>query len=218
MKKLWFFENVNLFNFLCPHKFKEFIGKHTFTDYKKGDYIYLEEDKSEKIYLLNAGKIKIGYITEDGEEVILAILNKGEIFGEKAIFDNDVRNEFAQVIENNTSVCSVTQDIMSELLKNNQDFNLSIYKFIGYKFKKLERRIQLLLFKDTKTRLKEFIKELAEDYGDFEPISKKTIIKHPYSQKEIASLIGTSRPTLNAIMGELKQENYLNFDRKFISL
>lgn len=218
MKALWFFENVNLFNFLCPHKYKEFSSKHTFLDYKKGDFIYMEEDKSDKIYLINSGKIKVGYITDEGDEIILAILNKGEIFGEKAIFDNDFRNEFAQVIENQTSVCSVTQDVMAELLKNNDDFNVSIYKFIGYRFKKLERRIQLLLFKDTKTRLKEFIKELSNDYGEVNPISKEIIIKHPYSQKELATLIGTSRPTLNLMLSDLKYDRYLDFDRKLIIL
>ena len=218
MKALWFFENVNLFNFLCPHKYKEFANEHSFLDYNKGDYIYMEEDKSDKIYLINSGKIKIGYITDDGDEIILAILYKGEIFGEKAIFDNDVRNEFAQAIESNTSICSVTQEVMSELLKNNDDFNVSIFKFIGYRFKKLERRIQLLLFKDTKTRLKEFIKELSNDFGFENPISKDIIIKHPYSQKEIATLIGTSRPTLNGMLNELQLENYIEFERKQIVL
>jgi CRP/FNR family cyclic AMP-dependent transcriptional regulator len=218
MKALWFFENVNLFNFLCPHKYKEFANEHSFLDYNKGDYIYMEEDKSDKIYLINSGKIKIGYITDDGDEIILAILYKGEIFGEKAIFDNDVRNEFAQAIESNTSICSVTQEVMLEILKNNDDFNVSIFKFIGYRFKKLERRIQLLLFKDTKTRLKEFIKELSNDFGFENPISKDIIIKHPYSQKEIATLIGTSRPTLNGMLNELQLENYIEFERKLIVL
>jgi CRP-like cAMP-binding protein len=218
MKALWFFENVNLFNFLCPHKYKEFANEHSFLDYNKGDYIYMEEDKSDKIYLINTGKIKIGYITDDGDEIILAILYRGEIFGEKAIFDNDERNEFAQAIENGTSICSVTQEVMSELLKNNDDFNVSIFKFIGYRFKKLERRIQLLLFKDTKTRLKEFIKELSNDFGFENPISKDIIIKHPYSQKEIATLIGTSRPTLNGMLNELQLENYIEFERKQIVL
>jgi CRP-like cAMP-binding protein len=218
MKALWFFENVNLFNFLCPHKYKEFANEHSFLDYNKGDYIYMEDDKSDKIYLINSGKIKIGYITDEGDEIILAILNKGEIFGEKAIFDNDLRNEFAQAIENETSICSVTQEVMSELLKNNDDFNVSIFKFIGYRFKKLERRIQLLLFKDTKTRLKEFIKELSNDFGFENPISKDIIIKHPYSQKEIATLIGTSRPTLNGMLNDLQEEKYIEFERKMIIL
>jgi len=107
---------------------------------------------------------------------------------------------------------------MIDLLRDNKEFSLKIYKFIGFRFKKLERRLQLLLFKDTKTRLKEYLKELAEDFGYTNQISGDIIIRHPYTQKEIASLIGTSRPTLNVLLNELKAERYLHFDRKEIIL
>ena len=69
MKNLWFFENVNLFNLLCPHKFKEYKACHTFDYYKKSDYVYFEEDAANKVFLIEKGKIKLGYYTEDGFEV-----------------------------------------------------------------------------------------------------------------------------------------------------
>jgi CRP-like cAMP-binding protein len=218
MKSLWFFEDVNLFTILCPHQFKDYKNSHEFYNFKKNDFIYFEDDSADKIYLINFGKVKIGYITEDGEEIITAILSKGEIFGEKAILGEIKRNEFAQSIDNETSICTITTSDMIELLRENKDFSLKIYKFIGYRFKKLERRLQMLLFKDTKTRLKEFLKELSDEFGYVNVISKDIIIKHPYTQKEIATLIGTSRPTLNVLLNELKDENYLDFERKEIIL
>ena len=84
------------------------------------------------------------------------------------------------------------------------------------RFRKMERRLQLLLFKDTKTRLVEFLNELKDDYGYCCPETGMTIVKHPYTQKDIASLIATSRPTLNILMNELKESNTLNFTRKKI--
>ena len=218
MNSLWFFDDVNLFTILCPHRFKDFKKSHEFNIYKKSDYIYFEEDSADKIYLINYGKVKIGYVTEDGEEIIMAILSKGEIFGEKAILGEEKRNEFAQAIDSETSLCTITTDMMIDLLRENKEFSLKIYKFIGFRFKKLERRLQLLLFKDTKTRLKEFIKELGEDFGYKNVVTGDTIIRQPYTQKELATLIGTSRPTLNILLNELKDENYLDFDRKEITL
>ena len=76
----------------------------------------------------------------------------------------------------------------------------------------------MLLFKDTKTRLKEYLNELALDYGYKNTVSGDTVIKHPFTQREIASLIGTSRPTLNILINELQEEGYLQFDRKEIIL
>ena len=62
------------------------------------------------------------------------------------------------------------------------------------------------------------LKEMAEDFGYKNQVSGDIVIKHPYTQKEIAALIGTSRPTLNILLNELKEEEYLNFNRKEIIL
>ena len=218
MESLWFFDDVNLFKVLCPHKFKAYKSEHDFDAYKKKDYIYFEEDSANKVYLIEKGKVKIGYYNEEGNEIVKAILTRGEIFGETAILGESKREEFAQSIDNSTSICPVGVNTMHDLMRNNKTFSLKIYKVIGFKLKKLERRLQLLLFKDAKTRLLEFLDELCTDYGfDCEKTGDK-VIKHPYTQKDIASLIGTSRPTLNILLNELKEENIIEFTRKEIRI
>ncbi|WP_179339426.1 Crp/Fnr family transcriptional regulator [Winogradskyella ludwigii] len=218
MNSIWTFEDVNLFNLLCPHKFKAYKACHDFDAYKKTDYIYFEDDAANKVYLIEKGKVKIGYYNEDGSEVVKSILSKGDLFGEKAILGEEIRDEFAQSLDNNTSICPVGVDTMHELIRDNKTFGLRIYKFIGFKFKRLERRLQLLLFKDTKTRLIEFLDELCVDYGYDCKKTGDHVINHPYTQKDIASLIGTSRPTINILLNELKEENYLDFNRKEIRI
>ena len=218
MKSLWFFDDVNLFKVLCPHKFKAYKKDHDFDAYKKKDYIYFEEDSSNKVYLIEKGKVKIGYYNEDGVEVVKAILSRGELFGEKAILGEIKRDEFAQSIDNETSICPIGVQTMHDLMRNNQTFSFKVYKFIGFKFQKLERRLQLLLFKDTKTRLVEFLDELCVEYGYDCEKTGDHVIKHPYTQKDIASLIGTSRPTLNILLNELKKEKILDFGRKKIRI
>jgi CRP-like cAMP-binding protein len=218
MRSLWFFEDVKLFKVLCPHKLKAYKNSHDFNIYKKKDYIYFEEDSANKIYLIEKGKVKIGYYNENGDEIVKAILAKGELFGEKAILGDNVRDEFAQSIDNSTSICPIGVNAMHDLMRDNQTFSFKVYKFIGFKFKKLERRLQLLLFKDAKTRLVEFLNELCADYGYDCIETGDHIIKHPYTQKDIASLIGTSRPTLNILLNELKDENYINFNRNEIRI
>jgi len=213
---VWYFDDVNLFKILCPHKYPAYKKNHSLSLYKKRDYIYFTEDSANKIYLIDSGKVKIGYYTEEGEEVVKAILTKGEIFGEKAILGIDKRNEFAQSIDNNTSICPVSKDTLYSVMRDNVSVSFKIYKFIGLRMKKLERRLELLLFKDVKTRLLEFLNELCEDYGyDCEKTGDKVIV-HPYTQKDIASLIGTSRPTLNTVMNELKEAREISFNRKEI--
>jgi len=218
MKSLWYFEDVNLFRILCPHRFREYKKAHNFDEYGKCDYIYFEQDRSNKVYLIEKGKVKIGYYCEDGEEVVKAILTRGELFGEKAILGEDKRNEFAQSIDDHTTICPIGVQTLHELMRKNQNFSFKIYKFIGLRLQKLERRLQILLYKDAKTRLKEFLDELCEDYGYNCEKTGNMVIKHPFTQKDIASLIGTSRPTLNILLNDLKEEHYIDFKRKEIRI
>ncbi|RMA58058.1 Crp/Fnr family transcriptional regulator [Ulvibacter antarcticus] len=218
MQSIWVLEDVNLFRMLCPHKFKAYKKQHNFLNYKKEDFIYFEEDHASKVYLIEKGKVKIGHYTEAGDEIVKAILSKGELFGEKAILGEERRKEFAKSIDNTTSICPVSVETMHELMRENRSFSFRIYKLIGFRIKRLERRLDSILFKDAETRVHEFLQELAEDYGYCCPNTGDTVIKHPYTQKDIAHLIGTSRPTFNAIMNKMKENDLIDFSRKEIRL
>lgn len=211
MSAVWNLENVELFDLLCPHKFEAYKSKHTFKEYKKDDFIYLMDDNADKVFLVAEGKVKIGYITETGEEVIKNILVKGDLFGESALLGEEKRNEFAQIMDKNTMLCPMKKEDLADLMREYKSFTLKIYKLIGLRMTKLERRIDQLLFKDAKTRLLEFIRELAIEKGQkFHDVIR---IHHFYNQKNIADLIGTSRQTLNGLLNELKVKNIIYFSR-----
>ncbi len=76
MSRIWYLENINLFKILCPHKYDEYKDGHTYNLYNNKDYIYFEDDAARKVYLIDKGKVKIGYYTEDGREVVKSILTK----------------------------------------------------------------------------------------------------------------------------------------------
>jgi len=214
---LWFLENINLFGKLCPHKFKEYASCHQFLDFKKNDYVYFTSDKASKMFLIQSGKIKVGYYTSDGEEVVKSVLKKGQVFGEKAILEQNSRGEFAQVINTKATLCPIGVETLHDLMKDNHTFALGIYKFINYRIRRLERRLEILLCKDCKTRVIEFLNDLAQDYA-VKTTEEGVFIEHPYTQKDIASLIGISRPSLNIILNELREEGAIEFDRTKIFL
>lgn len=218
MSRIWYLENINLFKILCPHKYGSYKDDHTYNLYKNKDYIYFEDDAARKVYLIDKGKVKIGYYTEDGKEVVKSILTKGEVFGENAILSENKRNEFAVSVSDTTSICPIAVPILHDLMRDNQKFTLKVYKFMSFRIRRLERRLQILMFKDTETRLREFLTEMCEDYGICCEKTGKMKIKHPYTQKDIASLIGTSRPTLNLIMNKLKENRVIDFKRNEILL
>lgn len=214
-ESIWCFENVNLFQVLCPHKLKRYKKDH-FSGYRKGDVIYFPEDPSKSIFMVSKGKVKIIAYNQDGEEVVKAILGKGEIFGEKAALGEEKRMDYAIACTEPTEICPMQLPDMYELMRNNEKFGLSIYKLIGFRIRKMERRLESLLFKDVKTRLCDFIKDMAEESGIKN--NRQLIIPHFYTQKDFADLIGTKRETVTRLFNELKQEGLLDYSRREIRL
>jgi len=214
-ENIWCLEGVNLYHILCPHKLKGFAKDH-FQNYKSGDFIYFPGDMSKNIFMISKGKVKIVSYNNNGDEVVKAILGKGEIFGEKAILGADKRADYALACTEPTLLCPMDIPSMYELMRNNERFGLSIYKLIGWRIKKMERRFESLLFHDVRTRLCDFLKDLAEENGVEDGDSLN--ISHFYTQKDFADLIGTKRETVTRLFNELKQEGIIDYSRKEIQI
>jgi CRP/FNR family transcriptional regulator, cyclic AMP receptor protein len=210
---LWYFESVNLYNVLCPHKVKKMGDKHEFIRYKKNQFVYVPDDTSSHIYLIVDGRVKIGHYLDDGREVTTAILTTGEVFGELALAGEDKRRDYAQTMSD-VVICPLTIDELRDLMYENKELSFKILKLIGLRLMKLERKLELLVFKDARTRIIEFLKDAAAWKG--KKVGFETMIPTRLTHKDIAALTGTSRQTVTTILNDLKERNLINFDRKKI--
>lgn len=214
MSPIWYFEDVNLYNILCSHTLEAKKDQHVYTEFKKDQFIYFNDDPSSQIYLIAKGRVKIASQTEDGKEVLKAILGEGEIFGEMALIGQSNRSDFAQAIDDRTTICPMNITDMEELMAQNKKLNLQIFKIIGFRLQRLERKIESLVYKDSRTRVVEFIYDWAIEKG--QKVGYETKIKNYLTHKDIASLTGTSRQTVTTILNGLKERNLINFDRRQI--
>ena len=214
MGNLWFFENVNLFSIFCPNKFKEYKQNHQFRDYKKGEFIYFSDDPASSIYLVTEGKVKLLYYTEEGDEVVKSVLARGEVFGELALLGEDTRQDCAQVLTDRTAVCKLTLEEMQQLMKDDVSFGLKIFKLIGLRINKLERKIDSLVFKDVRTRIIDFIREYVVEKGEHNGREYKA--DNFLTHKDIANLVGTTRQTVTTLLNELRSEGMIDFTRRTI--
>ena len=204
---IWYFQDVDLFNMLCPHKVKTIQERHQFNYFKKNDFVYFPNDKAKNIYMIANGRIKIGYYNDEGKEIVKAILGEGEIFGELILVGEEVRTDFAQAMDDDTTICPVSLEDMQALMVENKELSFKIYKIIGLRIKKLERKIESLVFKDARTRKIEFLKDAAAWKG--KKVGYETMIPTKLTHKDIANLTGTSRQTDTTIQNELKESNLI---------
>ncbi len=210
---LWYFESVNLYNILCPHKVKSMADKHTFNHYQRDQFIYFPDQPATHIYMIVSGRVKLGHYLDDGKEVVTAILTTGEIFGELALAGEEKRRDFARAMDA-CIICPLSLDEMKALMKDNHELSFKMLKFVGLRLMKLERKLELLVFKDARTRVIEFIKDTAAWKG--KKVGFETLIPTKLTHQDIAALTGTSRQTVTTILNDLKEKNLINFDRKRI--
>lgn len=213
-RNLWYFEDTDLFEVLCPKKTPHVEDRHEPGIYNKDQKIYFQDQSSENIYMVSSGRVKIASNGPDGKEIVKAILTRGEVFGELALVGEDKRRDFAQAMDNGTHVCAMTVSELKDLMADNKELNLKILKIVGFRLRKMERKIESLVFKDARTRIVEFLKEMAEEKG--QKVGFETMIKNHLTHKDIASLTGTSRQTVTTVMNELRDKNLITFDRRRI--
>ncbi len=211
---LWYFESVNLYNILCPHKVKVMGDKHQFLQFRRDQFIYFPDEPALYIYMNSDGRVRIGHYLDDGKEIVKSILTKGEIFGELALAGEDQRKDFAQAMDDKTTVCPLSIEDLKNLMFEDKELSFKMLKLVGFRLMKLERKLELLVFKDARTRIIEFLKDAAAWKG--KKVGFETMIPTKLTHKDIAALTGTSRQTVTTILNELKDQNLINFDRKKI--
>ena len=212
--KLWYLENFNLFKTMSMNEMKELVKKTKMKTAEKDQYIYFPDDPSKTIYFLKEGNIKIGSYSESGRENIKAILNPGEVFGELALAEEGVRSEFAKAVDDNVVICSMNMSDMEQMMQMNPKMSLKVTKLIGFRLRKMERKFEGLLFKDARTRIIDYIKELASESG--KNVGDEIMVKHFLTHHDIANLTASSRQTVTTVLNELRERNLIYFERKKI--
>jgi CRP-like cAMP-binding protein len=209
MKQIWYFEEVDLFNILCPYKYADHIKHSPPSTYHKNDFLFLPNETSSEIFLITEGKVKIGFYDDDGNENIKIYLTRGELLGEMAFLGQMTHRDFAQATQEGTQVCKMSVEKARALARNYVPFSMENNKRIGENISKLERRLEILFFKEIKRRLIELLKDLTAMYGESPQDTPITYVNHSLTQQEMASLIATSRKSVSLMMNELEREGKL---------
>jgi len=207
----WHLENVDLHALFCPIALSELKTHPEPKIYQKGEFIYFPDDKTTKVYFVETGRVKIGSYSTDGKEIIKAILHTGEVFGEMGLIGQRTYNEFSKAMEN-TKICVMDIHDMRELMRQNKDFSLQITQVIGNKLVRTQRRLESLIFKDARSRIIEFLRDLALQKG--QKVGYELVVRQFFTHQDIANLTGTSRQTVTTILNELRADNMIYFDRK----
>lgn len=207
----WYFEEVNLKNLFCPTKLGASADSLEHKTFPKGHYIYLPGEYADKVFLLESGRIKIGTYNDSGKEITLAIIDQGEVFGELPLTGFPKRRHFAMAMENATC-CVLTVTMMKDLMREHSGLSFYLMKVIGSRMLEMEQRLEALVFKDSRTRIIEFLLNLAKQKG--QRIGYEQVVRKFLTHQDIANLTATSRQTVTTILNELENEKLITYNRR----
>ncbi len=207
----WYLENVDLTEVLCPTKLDASKEDLEHKNFQKGDYIFLPGDYADKIFFIMEGRVKIGTFSESGKEITKAIIGHGEVFGELPLAGEEQRRNFAITMEK-TTCCILSVDQMKGLLKEHSPLSMFFMKLLGSRMIEMERRLESLVFKDSRTRVVEYLKELCNSKG--QRVGYEWVVRKFLTHQEIANLTATSRQTVTTVLNELEDKKIISYNRR----
>ncbi len=180
----------------------------------KGELILLKDKDKKSVFFLKKGSVKIVNTQND---VVKYIVKRGNVFGELILFDKEVATQEVAYALEDCIICYIDSDQMESLMEKHKSLKNGILKIYGLRIKKLERRLNDLLYKDSSTRIKEFLFDYIEEFGE-DNGQGKFVAKSLLSHKEIANLTNTSRQTVNNVMSNLRKKDIIEYNKQFISI
>ena len=206
----------DIFQHITDEEYEELDLVHNYIEAANGEYIYFPHQNRNKLYFAKDGFIKLGYVDEQGNEVIKEIIQKGEVFGQLTLEKNNQQDEFAQAYKSDVSLCAFTMEDFLRILQRKPQMAIAFSFHLGNKLRKVENRLLNILNKDVKSRLVQLLLQLAADNNSL--IDNRAVIDKFLTHDDIAKLIGSSRQTVTTTINQFEKQGLITVSKKHITI
>jgi CRP/FNR family cyclic AMP-dependent transcriptional regulator len=189
---------------LSEKHFKALSTQGSIRSYQKNAVVVSEGDKSDSLFIILSGRVKVYLADEEGKEVVLSTAGPGEYFGEM-ILDQGPRS--ASVITLETCKFSViSADQFTKFLSDNVGAAAELVKSLIHRVRGLTKTVGSLALLDVYGRVARLLLELASEENG------KLVIGERLTQQEMASRVGCSREMISRILKDLRVGGYIEID------
>ena len=189
---------------LPPQHLKALAEQGTVKAFPKNAIIISEGDRSDSLFIVQSGKVKVYLADEDGKELMLSTHGPGEYFGEM-ILDDGPRSASVMTLEP-SRFSVITTDQFKQFLAQHPDIGLELIKSLIYRVRALTKTVGNLGLLDVYGRVARLLLDMAiEENG-------KQVIKEHLTQQDMASRVGCSREMISRILKDLRVGGYIKLD------
>ncbi len=173
----------------------------------RGTILFEEGDLGDKLYVLQAGKVKITKTVQDKTKT-LAILGPGDFFGEMAILNQKPRTATAEVVED-AQLLVLDGKTLQQMVVSNAEIAVRLIKKLARRLDAANTLIEILMHKDPKARVILGLSREASVAGD--PTSDGTI-RLPLDAAGLAQQVGLAQEQVDAVLARVMRLGMVRAD------
>ncbi|MEW6214503.1 MAG: Crp/Fnr family transcriptional regulator [Nitrospirota bacterium] len=208
------FKNIQLFSSLTDEELHQISGEMVIKRFKKNETILYEEDTNEFMYIVLSGKVKAVQVSEDGKEIILAMHQAGDFFGEITLIDGKTVPATVIATEDSTAAIIYKKNFYSLLFIYKKVLE-NLLQILCSRLRESWDRIQLLNFKNASQRIKMLFMMLSDNYG--QKTNEGIVLNIKLTHQNIADMAGITRETVTRIIDKWQRNGEITIlKNKFI--
>ena len=175
--------------------------------YRKKQVVFVQGDPADAVFYVERGQIKLTVVSEQGKSAIVAMLGRGDFFGEGCLAGQPVRMGTASAMTEVMTV-RIEKEAMIGLLHERSVFAERFMAHLLARNVRFEEDLVDQLFNSTEKRLARVLLLLARfgKEGATEPMVPKI------SQEVLAEMVGTTRPRINEFMNKFRKLGFIQYN------
>jgi CRP/FNR family cyclic AMP-dependent transcriptional regulator len=182
--------------------------------YRRGEVIFHRGDPGDGLHIVLAGRVKISSPSDMGVEAILATLRPGEFFGALALLDGEPRSASATAVEACETLV-LPRERFRQLVNDVPGLRDHVFAELAGELRRLTNHVEELHFLDIAGRLAARLARLAEEHG-IVGAEGEVRLDGPITQGELAAMVGSTRQSVNKLLGYLVDDGVIRIERDAI--
>ena len=183
--------------------------------HRKNSYIWMPDDRSDKIYFLQKGQIVILFSDAEGHETIVQNVDEGKTFGELCFCGRyDKRGSTARAVADSETVAVTLVDFMDYMQTNREVLAALVWTYC-VRLADAQRRVEILANRGAEERLAHLLLHLAvtknQKYGATTRENDKVVLE--LSHNDLAQMAAMSRPHVSVTMNKLREKGFVEYAR-----
>lgn len=175
-----------------------------------GQIVFREGDASDTCYIVRSGRARAIREHGDGRTITLATFGPGDIFGELAMFEDELRSATVEAVQH-TSVVAVLGPDMRRLMVEHSEISMRLVVALGRRLRETNDRLAKQSFQTVQSRVAVVLSELvAQAVAAGEPAREVLLTA---TQADLAKLAGSSRESASRFLAVLERAGVISQGR-----